>query len=98
MPSEESDSKILKREAIRLKLSLDSAKNKPIVFLHYPPIFCSGKAEEILEVLHEKKVENVYYGHLHGKACEYAIKGKIEGIKYEFISSDFLEFKLFKIL
>lgn len=98
MSSEESDNKILRREAMRLRLSLDSAKNKPIVFLHYPPIFCGGRAEEILEVLNEKKVESVYYGHLHGKACEYAIKGKIEGIEYGFISSDFLDFKLFKIL
>lgn len=99
MPFKNSDdNKILKREAIRLKLSLDSAKKKPIVFLHYPPIFYNGCCEEILSVLHEKKVENVYYGHLHGEAIKYGVKGKIDGIKYSLISSDYLNFKLLKIL
>ena len=99
MADEESDAnkKILKREAKRLKLSLDAAKSQPIVFLHYPPIFCSGKSEEILSVLYDYNIKKVYYGHIHGKSCRYAIKGNIEGISYYFISSDYLNFNLLKI-
>ena len=98
MPSEPFDEKILKREAGRLKFSLESAKKKPIVFLHYPPIFCDGRSKEILDVLYENEVEDVYYGHLHGKSCKNAIIGKVDGINYNFISSDYLGFRLLKIL
>lgn len=90
--------KILQREAGRLQLSLDSAKKKPIVFLHYPPIFCGDKSQEILDVLHKNNIKNVYYGHLHGKSCKYAIRGEVDGINYDFISSDYLNFNLLKIL
>ena len=92
------DCKILKREAGRLKLSLSSAKKKPIVFLHYPPIFCKNKSEEILNILKDYSVKKVYYGHLHGKSCQYAIEGEVNGISYKLISSDYLGFNLLKIL
>lgn len=98
MSSEPEDLKILKREAGRLKLSLESATKEPIVFLHYPPIFCKNKSEEILQVLKEFNVKNVFYGHLHDEACKFAIKGNIDGIKYDLISSDHLNFDLIKIL
>lgn len=95
---EQNCEKILKREANRLQLSLDSAEKTPIVFLHYPPIFCSGRSEEILKVLHRNRIKNVYYGHLHGRSCENAIKGEIDGINYNFVSSDYLNFELFKVM
>ena len=97
-PGKTADKKVLEREAGRLKLSLDSAKKEPIVFLHYPPIFGPSRTVEILNVLNEYKIKRVYYGHLHGKSCDYAVKGVVDGIKYEFISSDYLNFKLLKVL
>lgn len=96
--NEAEDVKILKREANRLDLSLKTAIKTPIVFIHYPPIFNNVKSEEILEVLNKNNVKVVYYGHLHGKSCDYAVKGVVDGIKYEFISSDYLNFKLLKVL
>ena len=96
-PGQAADSKILKREAGRLKLSLDSAKKEPIVFLHYPPIFRGGETVEILNVLREYKIKRVYYGHLHGRSCKYAAEGVVDGIYYKLISSDHLKFNLLKI-
>ena len=92
------DNKILKREANRLELSLKTATKTPIVFLHYPPIFGCGKAEEILKVIQKNKVKKVYYGHLHGKFCKNAVVGELDKIEYSCISSDYLKFKLLKIL
>ena len=96
-PGKIADKKVLEREAGRLKLSLDSAKKEPIVFLHYPPIFGSSRTTQILNVLYEYKIKNVYYGHLHGKFCRYAVEGNVEGIEYKLVSSDYLNFNLLKI-
>ena len=96
-PGQAADSKILKREAGRLKLSLDSAKGEPIVFLHYPPIFRGSETVEILNVLRQYKIKRVYYGHLHGMSCKYAVEGVVDGIYYKLISSDYLKFNLLKI-
>ncbi len=96
-PGQAADSKILKREAGRLKLSLDSAKGEPIVFLHYPPIFRGSETVEILNVLRQYKIKRVYYGHLHGRSCKYAVEGVVDGIYYKLISSDHLKFNLLKI-
>ncbi len=98
MSLDDGDNKILKREANRLELSLKTATKKPIVFIHYPPIYSNGKSEEILNVLYSNDVKNVYYGHLHGRSCKYAVTGLVDGINYDFISSDYLEFKLLKIM
>ncbi len=91
------DEKILKREAGRLELSLKSAQKTPIVFLHYPPIFNKNKSSEILNILYKFNVEYVFYGHLHGNACRFAIEGNVDKINYKLISSDYLNFNLFKI-
>lgn len=93
----EFNEKILKREAGRLRLSIESAKKSPLVFLHYPPVFYRNRSEEILQVLKEFKIKNVYYGHLHGKACRFAVVGNFEGINYHLISSDYLKFNFLKI-
>ena len=85
-PGQAADEKILKREAGRLKLSLDSAKKEPIVFLHYPPIFRGSETVEILNVLRQYKIKRVYYGHLHGRSCKYAVEGVVDGIYYKLIS------------
>ena len=91
------DEKILKREAGRLNLSLKSAKKTPLVFLHYPPLFCKNRSLAILNILNTFKVARVFYGHLHGNACKCAVIGNFEGINYNLISSDYLNFNLLKI-
>jgi predicted phosphohydrolase len=90
------DIKILNRECGRLKLSLDSVKDKSketIVFLHYPPIYADNVCEEIIDILKEYNINKCYYGHIHGsKMIKAAFNGKYEGIKFKLISCDAVKF------
>lgn len=93
--NDQTDKKVLLRECGRLRLSLEAAKKiggEPIVFLHYPPIYGSGECYEILEVLHEYGIRQVYYGHIHGYSSGYAINGERIGIDFRLVSCDFLQF------
>lgn len=95
------DKKILRREAGRLRMSLEDGKKtgkEPIVFLHYPPIYGSNECYEILDVLIEYGVKRCFYGHLHGRSCQYAINGERNGIDFRLVSCDFLQFTPLKIL
>ncbi|MCD7742648.1 MAG: metallophosphoesterase [Ruminococcus sp.] len=93
---ETEDKKVLLREAMRLETSITDAEKqglKPLVFLHYPPIYLSGINEEIMSVLRQHNIKECFYGHIHGKkghAC--AFKGNYDGINYHLISSDYLQF------
>ncbi len=89
------DSKLINREALRLKASLEAAKDsdlKPIVFLHYPPITESNQCTEIIDVLKQYNVEKVYYGHLHGSSTICAVNDTVDGIKYRLVSADRVDF------
>lgn len=97
--------KILKREKIRLELSICDAierygDNKEIiVFMHYPPF---GKEEvlkenDLKEVLHKYNIKKCFYGHLHGDSCSDAVQGNIDNIEYKLVSSDYLNFELLEI-
>ena len=90
--------KIVNREVIRLKLSLDNAvalkgeSDKEIIaFLHFPPVFGDFVCREIVDVLKNYGVSRCYYGHIHGN---YYLPPKIdfEGIKFIITSSDYLNF------
>ena len=91
--------KLVRREAGRLRASLTKAKeiqsrspSKPIVaFMHFPP-FWSGKAsDELVDILKEFGVTNVYFGHIHGKYTE-PPSFEYDGITMSMISADFIEF------
>ena len=66
--------KIVNREIIRLRLSLDSAvalrgedTALPIlVFLHFPPVWNGFVCREIVDVLHKYGIRDCYFGHIHG--------------------------------
>lgn len=88
------DDKLLTREAIRLRSSLQQATDKiKIVFMHFPPILKSKDFKLFQNILHEYDVKKVYYGHLHGKSIYDAIEGDYNGIYYKLVSSDYLNFK-----
>ena len=90
---EEHDEKILNRELIRLRMSLDSAEyDDKLVFLHYPPITTNLECKEIFDLLKEYGIKKCYYGHLHGMAARYAIDGDVDGIDFKLISADRLSF------
>ena len=100
------DQKIILREINRLELSLKDARNKNqkkpiIVCMHYPPIshhFVNNEYEQkIMQLLKEYNVTMCFYGHLHGETHHQAINLEKEGIKFQLISSDYLNFKLWKV-
>ena len=101
MPGEPQDAKVVAREAGRLTASIQSALKEelePLVFLHYPPVYGNNCNPDILDVLYKYGVKYCWYGHLHGPSIKYAINGERDGIKFNLISSDFLQFKPVKIL
>lgn len=88
--------KIINREAIRLELSITEAEKrnlKPIVFLHYPPVYSYGENEQIMNTLRKHNIKKCFYGHLHGtNAHAAAVTGLYDGIEFYLVSSDFLQF------
>ncbi len=97
----ENDKKVLQREAGRLKLSLNAAGDfdgEKIVFLHYPPLYCDGRAEEILAVLKEYNIKRCFYGHIHSTGAYYAPKGIYDSVEYNLVSADYLGFKPIKVI
>lgn len=96
MNGEKADAKILAREVQRLEVSINSAEQaglKPIVFLHYPPIYKNSMNFELLEVLYRHRIEQCYYGHIHGrKGHNFAFQGPYEGTQMHMISGDYLQF------
>ena len=101
---EGSQEKILRRENVRLQLSLQDGITKYgddkeiIVCMHYPPF--TKYEEETLSFVKTMKKYNVktcIYGHIHGEAGKDAIQGEINGIKYIMTSSDQINFDLIKL-
>ena len=98
------DKKIIAREELRLKMSLDEAikikenyikkgENKKIlVVFHFPPFV--GNFEDILR---EYKVDICIYGHLHGYGHQFIKEGIINDIEYKMVSCDYTKFKLIKL-
>ena len=99
----EDDEKIYKREAHRLKLSLDAAKKagfeKIIVITHYPPTNDKLEPSLFTDIYEAYKVEKVIYGHLHGKeSFKMGLEGIREGVEYKLVSCDYVDFNLVKIM
>ena len=93
----EDTSKMINRETIRLRLSIENGINKYgtdkeiIVFMHYPPITQNSIKNhqffDFVKIMEEYGVKQCYYGHLHGKSHQDAVEGKIHGITFKLISS-----------
>lgn len=101
------DKKLIKRELIRLEISLQDGIKKYgidkeiVVFMHYPPItkakMISEEEMEFVELMKRYNVKRCYYGHLHGASISDAIEGNVEGIEFKLVSADGLDFKVLKI-
>lgn len=98
---DEGEHKIILREAGRLETSIVAGKalgGEPIVFLHYPPVSKNRDVDEIVEVLNRHEIKKCYYGHIHGKGCNYAFQGSKHGIEFKMVSADYLGFNPYKIV
>ena len=96
------DDKILKREIIRLELSLQAAKKlqtngqKIICMLHFPPFNFHREPNEMTRLIQEYGVSKVVFGHLHGyKGAK--LEYKLGETDCYLTSCDMLECKLKEI-
>ena len=88
-----SDEKYFKREIGRLEMSLKSAATDEIyVFTHYPPMSAAGEGNEFCDMMKKYNVKKCFYGHLHSYSHNKRIPHIVDGIEYQLISADFLEF------
>ena len=90
--------KIINRETIRLKMSLDAAKKlqktsakEILVFLHFPPVWNGFVCREIVDTLHEYGIKSCYFGHIHGAYYQPRTQ-TYEGIEMVLCAADALSF------
>ena len=94
------DEKILAREAARLERSIQmgvESGKKPVVVLHYPPVYGEYVCKPIIDILKKYDIKKVYHGHIHGLGFNNAIS-EYEGIKFKLISADCIDFIPWQIL
>ena len=90
--------KLIRREAIRLGISLDSAEalsketnTEILIFLHFPPIWKDQICRPIIDLLKQHGIRRCFFGHIHGM---YSLPSQFEfeGITFTMISADYLDF------
>ncbi|MBQ8351068.1 MAG: metallophosphoesterase [Clostridia bacterium] len=99
MPKDTDFDKLVTREAMRLKLSLESghslAAENPgremLAFLHFPPIWNGLHCQPILDLLQEYGIRRCFFGHIHSNYTAPASFVE-DGIRFSLISADFLNF------
>ncbi len=103
LSEEQEDVRLTKREVARLELSIKDGiskfgKDKEIlVFMHYPPLTKNHIDTEYIKLMKKYNIYRCFYGHLHANSIQDAVEGKVDGIEFKLVSSDGLDFKLFKI-
>ena len=95
--------KIMVREMQRLKESFESARadgyEKFLMFLHYPPTSIGEMESGFTKIAEFYGAEQVIYSHCHGKArYQDSFLGRVNGIEYRLVSSDYLKFRPERIL
>ncbi|HOQ00279.1 MAG TPA: metallophosphoesterase [Acetivibrio clariflavus] len=96
------DEKIYERELHRLELSLKSFSSgttteNVIVAMHYPPFNAKKEPSEFVEIMRKYNVRKCLYGHLHGAGFKSAVTGEFDGIEFNLVSADFLNFEPLKL-
>ena len=100
----EEDRKVLKREKLRLKISLEDGikkygkDRKIIVCMHYPPFNnIEDESCNFISLMKQYNVEKCIYGHLHGPSHKEAKEGIIKEIDFKLVSCDYTGFQLIKL-
>ena len=101
----EEDKRLVKRELIRLELSIQDGikkygNEKPIIVcMHYPPIVKSNNSirDDFAKLMKQYNVRQCIYGHLHGYSQSEIIEGMIDNIDYKMVSCDHTKFTLVKL-
>lgn len=100
----EHDEKILRREAIRFRLSLEEAKKlqalqaeehgeepEIICFSHYPILTPNQMQNPIFDLFAEFGVKRIYFGHLHNWGSKPIVE-EWNGVRFTLVSSDYQNF------
>ena len=92
--------KIIEREASRLRTSLQAAEQscEKLCFFHYPPRYQNVVCNEFVSIMDEYSVKRCWYGHIHSQGHKNAILGEVDGITYEMVSADFIDFTPINII
>ncbi|MEG1806229.1 MAG: metallophosphoesterase [Clostridia bacterium] len=94
------DEKIYLRETERLRLSMKQMQSmrqdgdKVIAMMHFPPFNVKRENSNFTDIFEEFGVENVIYGHLHGKDSLSIKKVTRGGVNYYLTSCDLCNFEL----
>jgi len=96
--ADEEQKRMIRREADRLKLSLEAAIKADAsdiwVMMHYPPVAMGEDTSAFLELMQAYPVTKVIYGHLHDPlSWQNTKKGLHDGIIYHLVAADYLNFK-----
>lgn len=90
--------KILNREQIHLKMSLDKAKElqknngkEILAFFHFPLVWGDFECIELINILTEYGVSRVFFGHIHG-SYNHPSRFDYKGIQFKMVSADFVDF------
>lgn len=100
---DQEDIRLTNRELARLELSINDGISKYgidkeiIIFMHYPPITKKNINTEYIKLMKKYNIKRCFYGHLHSSSIQDAVEGTFYGIDMKLVSSDGLNFKLFKI-
>ena len=90
----EHNKKIMAREASRLRMSLIAAgdTDEKLCFFHYPPRFKTMVCHDLISIMDDFGVKKCWYGHIHSNGWRFAVRGVVDGIDYEMVSADFVDF------
>ena len=96
------DARLYARELIRLRISLERARQmqpqgRLVAMTHFPPLAEGGGETPVSALMAEFGVDDVVYGHLHGASIRSAFTGEVAGVRYHFVSCDGLGFRLYQI-
>ena len=96
----EQNAKIIAREASRLRTSLLAAGDtkQKLCFIHYPPRYQSIICSDFIDIMNEFGVKRCWYGHIHSQGHRFAIQGEVEGINYQMVSADYVNFTPINII
>lgn len=75
-----------------MSLKCAGESRRIIAMLHYPPFNEKRNSSAFTDLFEKYGVEQVLYGHLHGKSCRNAFEGEREGILYTLCSADHIGF------
>ena len=107
-PADADYDKIAAREAGRLRLSIGAglklagdgqalAENtRMAAFFHFPPVYRDYVCRELVDILHEYRIDRCYYGHIHG-VYDIPPCREFEGIDFIPVAADYLNFRPLRV-